>query len=161
MKKQLLVFCSHLGSFLKYIWSRYNIFFKYGLGIGVLAWMVWQYWDKICKVLLRPEPFNWTPLFLALVVNVVSLVITFLRWHLLVRAQDLPFKVADAVRLGLLGLFWSTFLPGSVTATFPRPIFWPKNKAGEALPWQPSLSTGPLACAHFFGWWLCSGPRSG
>jgi glycosyltransferase 2 family protein len=39
---------------------------------------------------------------------------TFLRWFLLVRAQDLPFTFASAVRLGMVGYFFNTFLPGSV-----------------------------------------------
>ncbi len=40
--------------------------------------------------------------------------ITFVRWWVLVRAQDLPFSVGNAFRLGALGFFFSTFLPGSV-----------------------------------------------
>src|SRR5438067_4237931 len=43
-----------------------------------------------------------------------SLLISFVRWHLLVRAQDLPFALPNALRLGLVGFFFSTFLPGSV-----------------------------------------------
>src|SRR5262249_54266655 len=36
------------------------------------------------------------------------------RWYVLVRAQGLPFRLSDAVRLGLAGFFFNTFLPGSV-----------------------------------------------
>src|SRR4029077_18678965 len=43
-----------------------------------------------------------------------SLTITLLRWYVLVRAQDLPFTVPAALRIGLIGFFFNTFLPGSV-----------------------------------------------
>src|SRR5262249_25697553 len=37
-----------------------------------------------------------------------------LRWYFLVRAVDLPLSAVDAVRFGLVGFFYNTFLPGSV-----------------------------------------------
>src|SRR5215471_17614934 len=37
-----------------------------------------------------------------------------IRWYLLVRAQQLPFAFVEALRLGTLGIFLNTFLPGSV-----------------------------------------------
>src|SRR5262249_13871104 len=36
------------------------------------------------------------------------------RWYFLVRAQDLPFTLPDALRLGFIGFFFNTFMPGSV-----------------------------------------------
>jgi uncharacterized protein (TIRG00374 family) len=43
-----------------------------------------------------------------------AVLVTFFRWYLLVRALDLPLKIRDAMRLGLIGIFFSGFLPGSV-----------------------------------------------
>jgi uncharacterized membrane protein YbhN (UPF0104 family) len=40
--------------------------------------------------------------------------ITLVRWYLLVRALDLPLRLRDALRFGLIGIFFNTFLPGSV-----------------------------------------------
>jgi uncharacterized protein (TIRG00374 family) len=40
--------------------------------------------------------------------------LTLVRWYVLVRAQGLPFTLGRAVQLGLLGFFFSSFLPGSV-----------------------------------------------
>lgn len=92
--------------------------FMYGLGLGLLAWVVIDNWNPrggrpgLPEVLRRPIHVG--PLFLAALVTVVGLMITFLRWHLLVRAVGLPFKRYDAVRLGLVGYYFNTFLPGSL-----------------------------------------------
>jgi uncharacterized membrane protein YbhN (UPF0104 family) len=43
-----------------------------------------------------------------------AICITLLRWYLLVRAVGLPLRLRDAFRYGLVGIFFNTFLPGSV-----------------------------------------------
>jgi uncharacterized protein (TIRG00374 family) len=45
---------------------------------------------------------------------VAAFLVTLVRWYVLVRAQDLPFRVSDAIRIGMIGFFFNTFLPGSV-----------------------------------------------
>src|SRR5262245_10163045 len=49
------------------------------------------------------------------------------RWFLLVRALDLPFALRDAIRLGLVGTFYNTFLPGSVGGDFVKAFFIAKG----------------------------------
>ena len=60
------------------------------------------------------RPINPWPFALACLIWVVALFITFFRWYLLVRAQDLPFTVRAAIRLGLVSYFFNSILPGSV-----------------------------------------------
>src|SRR5262249_22201780 len=43
-----------------------------------------------------------------------ALLLTFVRWFILVRAQGLPFTLPNALRLGMIGNYFNTFLPGSV-----------------------------------------------
>jgi uncharacterized protein (TIRG00374 family) len=93
---------------------------KYALGLGLLAFVIWRNWapapgsggvgiaDAIQK------PLQITPLVLASVICLASVLLTFVRWYVLVRAQDLPFTIGNAMRLGLMGYALSTFLPGSV-----------------------------------------------
>ena len=45
------------------------------------------------------------------------------RWYLLVRALDLPFAVRDAYRLSLVGIFYNTFIPGSVGGDLVKAYF--------------------------------------
>lgn len=94
---------------------------KYGLGLGLLGWVIWSHWDYLTPdgqhtglAYISQRP--WQPFFfvLALVLCLSSLMVTFVRWFILVRAQGLPFQLRDAFRLGLVGYFFNTFLPGSV-----------------------------------------------
>ncbi|MGH7225128.1 MAG: lysylphosphatidylglycerol synthase transmembrane domain-containing protein, partial [Gemmataceae bacterium] len=60
------------------------------------------------------EPIHVGYLLLALVIAVSSTMLTFVRWYILVRAVELPFRLIDAFRLGFIGLFFNSFMPGSV-----------------------------------------------
>jgi glycosyltransferase 2 family protein len=60
------------------------------------------------------RPVNPWPFALACVIWVIALFITFFRWYLLVRAQDLPFTLRNAIRLGLVSYYFNSILPGSV-----------------------------------------------
>jgi uncharacterized membrane protein YbhN (UPF0104 family) len=91
---------------------------KYGLGLGLLAWVVSRYWvpadgtpglaDALHKHI------HITPLLLAMGLGLVSILLTFVRWFVLVRALVLPFTCTDAFRLGFIGFFWNILIPGSV-----------------------------------------------
>ena len=93
---------------------------KYGLGLGVLACVIWRYWTPppgssgpgLADALANPVQVP--PLLLAAVIFLAGLLVTFFRWFILVRAQGLPFTPLNALRLGLIGFFLSTFLPGSI-----------------------------------------------
>jgi len=62
----------------------------------------------------RGEPLRWELLLLALSIYGLALTLTLLRWYLLVRALGLVLPVFAALRLGLIGIFFNTFLPGAV-----------------------------------------------
>lgn len=90
---------------------------KYGLGFAGLAFVVWKNWapaDGHGLSEVRLADIQIQPLSLACLIFFVSLLLSFARWYVLVRALDLPFTAVNAVRLGLIGFFWSTFFPGSV-----------------------------------------------
>lgn len=93
---------------------------KYGVGFGLLGYLMWRNWAPapdgsspgLGEILAQPPRYG--PLALASVICLAAILLTFLRWYVLVRAQALPFTVYNALRLGLIGFFLSTFLPGSV-----------------------------------------------
>src|SRR5262249_54885324 len=60
------------------------------------------------------QPIHVGFLAIAILLYASAVVTTFLRWFLLVRALDLPLSLRNAMRYGLIGLFFSSFLPGSV-----------------------------------------------
>ncbi|HEY8506204.1 MAG TPA: lysylphosphatidylglycerol synthase transmembrane domain-containing protein [Gemmataceae bacterium] len=92
---------------------------KYAIGFGLLAYVLASNWHSddpstpgLAELLRNPVQF--VPLLAAAVLCAASVLLTFVRWYLLVRAQDLPFTLRGAVRLGLVGYFFNTFLPGAV-----------------------------------------------
>jgi uncharacterized protein (TIRG00374 family) len=89
-----------------------NVLLKYGVGLGLLAWVIAHNWGDLKNVFSRRVHAG--PLLIATGICVVGLLITFLRWHLLVRAVGLPFSRYDAIRLGLVGYYFNTFLPGAI-----------------------------------------------
>ena len=60
---------------------------------------------------------------LAFAFGFAALLITFFRWYVLVRAVGLPFRLFDALRLGFIGFFFNTFLPGSVGGDAVKALF--------------------------------------
>ena len=118
---------------------------KYALGFGLLAFVVSQNWaDKPLppdaapgttpqpglKTLFERGP-DFTPLALIAVILVGCTAIQFYRWYLLVRALDLPFTLRNAVRLGAVGVFYNTFLPGSVGGDFVKAFFIARGQPGR------------------------------
>lgn len=96
---------------------------KYLLAFGLLGYVIWAYWnppggnglgDLWQRHVVEGQPIHAWFLVGALAVYTVALFITLFRWYILVRAQDLPFRLGDAIRIGLIGFFYNTFLPGSV-----------------------------------------------
>ena len=97
--------------------------FKYLLAFGLLGWVVYANWaPKTGRGLqevwhnhvVLGKPIAGFYLLAAFGLYLVSLVVTLFRWYILVRAQDLPFTVRRRMRIGLIGFFYNSVLPGSV-----------------------------------------------
>jgi glycosyltransferase 2 family protein len=92
---------------------------KYAVGLVLLAWIMWRNWTPSASggIGLRDAfsgPVQFVPLVLAAAIFMTGVLLTFIRWYILVRAQELALTPVNALRLGLLGFFWNTFLPGSI-----------------------------------------------
>lgn len=116
---------------------------KYLVGFAVLAFVLWRNWaDKPhpestpenplpdlpgLKTLLNTTP-DWLALTLMMSLVIVMTFLQFYRWYLLVRALDLPFTLRDAIRLGLVGVFYNTALPGSIGGDLLKAYFIVKDQ---------------------------------
>lgn len=96
---------------------------KYLLALAVLLYVGYANWEPaeghgLGKVwndhVIEGEPIHGLYLLLALLLHLLGMLSSLLRWYVLVRAQDLPFTVLGAIRLGTLGFLCNAFLPGAV-----------------------------------------------
>jgi uncharacterized protein (TIRG00374 family) len=110
---------------------------KYAVGLGLLGWVVLYYWepsgDSPGLAHALHNGIRVAPLILALVICTASVLLTFVRWYVLVRAQDMPFSLKNAMRLGLIGYFVSTFLPGSVGGDVIKAAFLARQQSRRAV----------------------------
>lgn len=108
---------------------------KYGIGFGLLAYILRQNWDPKgtspgISGLLEQTPNLLA--FLALALLAVACVsIQFIRWYILVRGLNLPFTIGSAFRLGLVGAFYNAFLPGSVGGDLVKAFIIAKDTPGR------------------------------
>lgn len=133
------------------IWST---LLKYGIGLAILILVLWLNWDpkpaspsvQLLGSGLVAEPFSTPglgemirrpldpiPFVVALIVSAIGLLLTFLRWHLLVIAQGLRFSRTSAIRLGLIGYFFNTFLPGSVGGDLLKAYYIQKDQSRRTV----------------------------
>jgi uncharacterized protein (TIRG00374 family) len=101
----------------------------YGLGILALAWVVWRNWypspDGQSPGLVNAlsKQIHWGSLLLGAAFFLPGLLLQFIRWYILVRAQALPFTLYNATRLGLIGFFFNSMLPGSIGGDLVKAAF--------------------------------------
>jgi hypothetical protein len=99
---------------------------KYAIAVVLLVFVVAMNWTGL-KDMFSREP-NLPPFFAAFAIYVGCAAIQFYRWYLLVTALGLPFTMRNAIRLGLVGTFYNTFLPGSVGGDFVKAYFIAKGQ---------------------------------
>jgi glycosyltransferase 2 family protein len=80
---------------------------------------------------LREQPKNWALLAAALVVELAAVVVTIVRWRMLVAAVAIPFSLREAFRLGFLGFLLNFFTLGTVGGDAIRAVFLARNNPGR------------------------------
>ncbi len=137
---------------------------KYVVGFVVLAVVIYGYWETktltkidpntgleiktvrpgLSELLQKPIAFEWLGATVLLIAVAACLQIT--RWYLLVRALDLPFTLRNAFRFSLVGLFYNTFIPGSVGGDLVKALLHrprtPSEKRKPSRPWSPTAQWG-------------------
>lgn len=115
---------------------------KYVLAVALLAYVVWANWgtpgsnglgDVWQRHVVEGKPIHYEFLLAAFGVTTAALLLTLLRWYFLVRAQDLPFTVPDALRIGLIGFYFNTFLPGSVGGDIIKAAFLAREQSRRTV----------------------------
>lgn len=83
--------------------------------------------EQVWSVLRGPLDVQ---LFLAaLALNFAGLVLTFVRWYVLVRALGIPFRLRDALRLGFIGNVFNLVIPGAVGGDLIKALYLTREHA--------------------------------
>lgn len=147
-------------------------FLKTFIGLGLLAYVLYSNWQPKgagpgIKNLLNQAP-NFGYLAAIAVLTGVTVSCQILRWYILVRALDLPFTLRNAFRLGMVGYFYNTLLPGSIGGDFLKAFFmWkehPERKAAAVATVLVDRMLGLFGLLMFAsliggGFWLSGDPR--
>ena len=112
---------------------------KYAIGMGLLAWLIWRYWhydadgQDVGLGAALGKPVHLVPFLLAGGLFTLGAFLTYVRWWILVRAQDLPFTLGDACRLGLVGSFFNSFLPGAIGGDLIKATFIAREQSRRSV----------------------------
>lgn len=85
---------------------------KWLVAAGVLAWLLTRHRETFTAHDWRNV--RWHYLAGALLMCGGAMLLTFFRWFVLVWAQDFPFRLHDALRLGFIGYLFNFVAPGAV-----------------------------------------------
>lgn len=106
---------------------------KVGVSVGIIGYLVWQAKsDPAFQTFKLPSTGEaWTWLFAAFLFYLGAVTITMFRWHILVRALKLPFRLRDAFRLGFLCYLLNFISLGSVGGDLFKAIFIAREQPGH------------------------------
>lgn len=104
---------------------------KFGAPIAIIAWLLLGSVSEQQYRELYEHPKNWPLLVAALAIAFIAISLTFIRWHLLVRALQLQFRMIDAFRLGFLGFLFNFVSAGAVGGDLFKAFFIARQQPGR------------------------------
>ncbi len=103
---------------------------KIVFAVGILAFLVVQAQRDDNFARLRDEPKDWNLLLAAWACTLLAVVLSFLRWFILVRALGLKFRLSDAFRLGFLGYLLNLVSLGLVGGDLVKAVMIARTQPG-------------------------------
>ena len=104
---------------------------KIGISAGIITYLMLDARGNDVFSQLRDGPKQWSLLLLAWLLLFTAVLVTIVRWYLLVRALELPFRLRDAFRLGFLGYLLNFVSLGSVGGDLFKAIFIAREQPGR------------------------------
>lgn len=104
---------------------------KISVSAAILSYLFYNAWQNRSFDDLVNQPKNWGLLAGGLLVALLSFLVSFLRWYMLVRALELPFAFRNAIRLGFIGHFFSFLTLGMVGGDLLKAIFIAHEQPGR------------------------------
>ncbi len=105
---------------------------KFVLSFAILGYLFYQAWkhDQFAKLAETDKQLGW--LAFAVASGLTACMLAFFRWHQLVRAIGLDFKIIDAIRLGFLGHLFNLMSFGVLGGDAIKAMFVARKMKGKA-----------------------------
>lgn len=103
---------------------------KIVLPLAIIVWLVSSL-DRDQLQQLGQHPIRWPLLGCGFALAIICVCATFVRWYLLVRALDLPFRLSDAFRLSFVGYLLNFVAFGSVGGDLFKAVFLAREQPGR------------------------------
>jgi glycosyltransferase 2 family protein len=105
---------------------------KFLIPIAIVGWLLWRIENEQWTQLVE-QPKNFPLLGLALLVAMLSIVVSMLRWGLLVRCNGIRLGYVESLRLGSIGFLLSFVSAGSVGGDLFKAIFLARRNPGKGI----------------------------
>ncbi|MCI0334896.1 MAG: flippase-like domain-containing protein [Planctomycetes bacterium] len=102
---------------------------KLALAVAILGYLIAQARDGFAE--LPEQSIHWPLLVAGLLCTLVAASLSFVRWHLLIRAQAIPISLPETLSLGALGLALNFVSLGSIGGDFFKAIFLAHGQPGR------------------------------
>lgn len=104
---------------------------KFAVSASIIAYLVYDAQRDKTFSNLASQPKHWGVLAAAAVACLTAVMLTFVRWFVLVRALELPFSLKDAFRLGFLGYLLNFVSFGAVGGDLFKAVFVAREQHGR------------------------------
>lgn len=93
-------------------WRRHWSWAKWVLAATLMTLVLWRHQTGLSKIV--HQPLHWPSALIAIGLCGGAIILTFLRWFVLVKSLGFAFTIRDALRLGFIGYLFNFVAPGSV-----------------------------------------------
>lgn len=134
---------------------------KVAASLFILGWLVQVAWstDQFARLWHEPKQWGWLPV--AIAATAAAHLVGFIRWYWMGNALGLPLTIAESVRLGLIGCFFSLLPLGLVSGDSMRAWYAARHSPGRKAEAVASVfldrAIGMLTMFLFaaLGYWIC------
>lgn len=104
---------------------------KVSLAVAILVYLIRQAQQHDAFARLVDEPKRWTFLAAGLLATFIAVTLSFIRWHMLVRAVGIDSRLFETMRLAALGFMLNFVSLGSIGGDLFRAIFLARDHHGQ------------------------------
>jgi uncharacterized protein (TIRG00374 family) len=104
---------------------------KFALAALILGYLLDQVRQHEGMARLVDEPKDWTLLATGFACTFAAIALSFVRWHALVRALGIDFRLSDAMRLGSLGFMLNFVTLGTIGGDLFKAVFLARDRPGR------------------------------